>query len=63
MDTCSFHEPWTTGSQGWSLSLVTQYDVKLVHEVEAAVGTTLQLYDVVEKEVMASMTQARPVCV
>lgn len=37
--------------------MVTQYDVELVHQVEAVVGTTLAAYDMPEKEVLKGITK------
>lgn len=48
---------WRPWLQGWSLSFVTQYDVELVHEVEAVVGTQLAAYEMPEKEVLKGITQ------
>lgn len=42
--------------QGWSLAMVTQYDIELVQEVEATVGATLEQYDLPEKEVLSNIT-------
>lgn len=43
--------------QGWSLAMVTQYDIELVQEVEATVGATLEQYDLPEKEVLSNITK------
>lgn len=31
------------GRSGWSLSLITQYDVELVHQIEGLIGHQLQV--------------------
>lgn len=46
-----------SGAQGWSVVLVTQYDVELVQQIENAVGVTFQPYLVPEKDVLTTITQ------
>ena len=43
--------------QGWSLSMVTQYDVDLVHNIEDLTGVTLDAYDMDEAAVLKGITR------
>lgn len=45
------------GRQGWSLSFVTQYDVRLVHAIEELTGKQLEAYKAPEKEVLQEITR------
>ena len=43
--------------QGWSLSMVTQYDVDLVHNIEDLTGVTLDAYEMDEAAVLKGITR------
>ena len=43
--------------QGWSLSMVTQYDVDLVHDIEGLTNVTLEAYDMDEAAVLKGITR------
>ncbi|XP_068591040.1 probable ATP-dependent RNA helicase DDX49 [Cebidichthys violaceus] len=45
------------GRNGVSITLVTQYDIHLVHSIEGQIKTKLKEYPVVEKEVLKILTQ------
>lgn len=45
------------GRAGWSLSLVSQYDIDLVHTIEELTGQQLQQYSMPEKEVLKGITK------
>ncbi|XP_039984036.1 probable ATP-dependent RNA helicase DDX49 isoform X2 [Xiphias gladius] len=45
------------GRNGVSITLVTQYDIHLVHSIEEQIQTKLKEYPVVEKEVLKILTQ------
>ncbi|XP_031715371.1 putative ATP-dependent RNA helicase DDX49 [Anarrhichthys ocellatus] len=45
------------GRNGVSVTLVTQYDIHLVHSIEGLIKTKLKEYPVVEKEVLKILTQ------
>lgn len=45
------------GRAGWSLSLVSQYDIDLVHTIEELTGQQLEQYDMPEKEVLKGITK------
>lgn len=45
------------GREGWSLSMVTQYDIDLVHKIEELVGKQLERYDCSESEVLKNITK------
>jgi superfamily II DNA/RNA helicase len=45
------------GRSGWSLSLVTQYDVQLVHAIEELVGHSLEAHSLDEAEVLKGITK------
>ncbi|XP_075944338.1 putative ATP-dependent RNA helicase DDX49 [Anarhichas minor] len=45
------------GRNGVSITLVTQYDIHLVHSIEGLIKTKLKEYPVVEKEVLKILTQ------
>lgn len=45
------------GKGGWSLSLVTQYDISLVHKIEALTNKQLEPFDLVESEVLKDITR------
>ncbi|XP_052795014.1 probable ATP-dependent RNA helicase DDX49 isoform X2 [Mya arenaria] len=45
------------GRGGMSISLVTQFDIKLVHAIEATVKTKMEEYPTKEKEVMKILTE------
>lgn len=56
---CSLSSKGRLALQGWSLSFVTQYDVELVHQVEAVISTQLAAYEMPEKEVLKGITKVR----
>ena len=43
--------------QGWSLSMVTQYDVDLVHNIEDLIGVTLDAHEMDEAAVLKGITR------
>ncbi|KAL6750049.1 P-loop containing nucleoside triphosphate hydrolase protein [Haematococcus lacustris] len=45
------------GRSGWAVSLVTQYDVDLVHAIEALIGHQLEEYALEEAEVLKGLTK------
>ena len=45
------------GRPGWALTLVTQYDIKLLQGIEASTGHKLTEYKMDEAEVLKSITQ------
>ncbi|GIL92704.1 hypothetical protein Vretifemale_20211 [Volvox reticuliferus] len=45
------------GRSGWSLSLVTQYDVQLVHAIEELIGHKLEEHTLNEEEVLKGITK------
>uniref|UniRef100_A0A7S3QYI1 RNA helicase n=1 Tax=Dunaliella tertiolecta TaxID=3047 RepID=A0A7S3QYI1_DUNTE len=45
------------GREGWSLSFVSQYDVQLVHSIEALIGHQLQEFKLDEAEVLKGITK------
>ena len=45
------------GRPGWSLSLVSQYDIELVHTIEELTGQQLAEYPMPEKEVLKGITK------
>lgn len=45
------------GRPGWSLSLVSQYDIELVHTIEELTGQQLEQYSMPEKEVLKGITK------
>ncbi|GIL57572.1 hypothetical protein Vafri_12776 [Volvox africanus] len=45
------------GRSGWSLSLVTQYDVQLVHAIEELIGHKLEEHKLDEQEVLKGITK------
>ncbi|XP_056131749.1 probable ATP-dependent RNA helicase DDX49 [Lampris incognitus] len=45
------------GKNGVSITLVTQYDIHLVHSIEEQIQTKMKEYPVVEKEVLKILTQ------
>lgn len=47
------------GRSGWCLSLVTQYDVELVHKIEGLIDAKLEKYELPEDEVLKGITKAR----
>jgi len=45
------------GRSGWCLSLVTQYDVELVHKIEGLIDAKLEKYELPEDEVLKGITK------
>lgn len=45
------------GRSGWALSLVTQYDIKLVQAIEARTGGKLTEHKMDEREVLKGITK------
>uniref|UniRef100_A0A061REB1 ATP-dependent RNA helicase DDX49/DBP8 n=1 Tax=Tetraselmis sp. GSL018 TaxID=582737 RepID=A0A061REB1_9CHLO len=45
------------GRRGWCVSFVTQFDVELVHRVEALIGSQLTKYEMDEAEVLKGITK------
>ncbi|GAB4836747.1 DEAD-box ATP-dependent RNA helicase 36 [Ancistrocladus abbreviatus] len=45
------------GRGGLALSLVTENDIDLIHEIEAVLGKQLEEFEVKENEVLAQMTK------
>lgn len=45
------------GRSGWSVSLVTQYDVGLVGAIEELIGHTLEQHVLEEQEVLKGITK------
>lgn len=45
------------GRGGWALSLVTQYDIELVHKIEALIGRQLEIYEMNEDKVLKLVTR------
>ena len=43
--------------QGWSLSMITQYDVELVQKIEELTGVTMKSYEMEEGAVLKSITK------
>lgn len=45
------------GRGGWSLTLVTQYDIDLVYEIENAIGHKLEAFDIDEDAATKDITK------
>ena len=51
------HEGYGAPPQGWSLSMITQYDVELVQNIEELTGITMSAYDMEEGAVLKGITK------
>lgn len=42
---------------GWCLSFVSQYDVELLHKIEALIGVEMQKFELAEEDVLKGITK------
>ena len=54
---CMIHKRYCSWPQGWSLSMITQYDVELVQKIEELTGITMSAYEMEEGAVLKSITR------
>lgn len=54
---CSVGRTARAGRRGRAISFVTQYDVELVHSIEALIGHQLAAYEMPEAEVLKGITR------